>query len=529
LTFSNHPQKIEMDGIIYHYFLFWGDFMLGYWRPHAEYQEYLINNVLPIYIEDKARVEYYAKALSKLYIMDLDVLKPVLEPYYSHTGKPAKNQPEIFRSFVLMSELGEHSITAWVEKLKGDSLLCAMVGVAPSDVPEVGNHYDFIDRLWLENPEVAKNQRDSLHPFRRKPRKKLGKNQKQPPRHPGIIQKFVDLALEGKTFESRPEKLLQQILAKVAVIPSAEAGLLGDINNLAISGDGTCIISGGSPYGIKVCDCKSKGIYNCDCHRRFSDPQARHGWDSYHEQWFYGHCGYFLSVYNRDLNLDLPIFLRVVEAQRYDGVTAIVSLAEARKLYPVFTFESFFGDAAHDNYPTYQLLNAWNMKPFIPLNEKNKGNFRFPPPINVDENGTPICMAGFPMVNWGFQNDRCRIKWRCPLVLGKVDSCPCKDKCSASPYGRTVYSKPSWDLRIFTPVPRGSEEWKSEMKNRTSAERVNKRVLVDYGLENARARGKKRINWWLTVHSINIHLDARLKVSDFDFISILLNLARISA
>jgi len=39
----------------------------------------------------------------------------------------------------------------------------------------------------------------------------------------------------------------------------------------------------------------------------------------------------------------------------------------------------------------------------------------------------------------------------------------------------------------FTPVPRGSDEWKQEMKNRTSVERVNKRVLVDYGLEKARA------------------------------------------
>jgi hypothetical protein len=219
----------------------------------------------------------------------------------------------------------------------------------------------------------------------------------------------------------------------------------------------------------------------------------------------------------------------MVQAQRYDGVTAVIALAEARKLYPEFTFERFFGDGAHDNYATYQLLNAWEIKPFIPLNEKNKGNFRFAPPIDVDEKGTPICMAGFHMVNWGFQNDRCRIKWRCPLVVGKVDSCSCKDKCSTSAYGRTVYTKPSWDLRIFTPVPRGSEEWKSEMKNRTSVERVNKRILVDYGLEKAHARGKKRINWWLTVHSINIHLDARLKASKFSFISILEDLARKSA
>jgi len=220
--------------------------MLGYWRPHAEYQKFLINSILPVYLADKSRVEYYAKALSKLYILDLDVLKPVLEPYYSYTGKPAKNQPEIFRSFVLMSELGEHSITKWVEKLKADSLLCAMIGVSSSDVPDVGNHYDFLNRLWLENPQVSKAKKDSPKPFRCKPRKKLGKNQKQPPRHPGIIQKFVDLALAGKSFENRPERLLQQIFAEVGVRPSADAGLLGDTDKLAISGDGTCVNSGGS-------------------------------------------------------------------------------------------------------------------------------------------------------------------------------------------------------------------------------------------------------------------------------------------
>ena len=495
--------------------------MLGTWRSHAEYQSYLIENVLPIYASDRKRVEYYSTALSKLYILDLDTIKPLLEPLFSNTGTPSNQQPEIIRSFILMTELKEHSIPDWVDKLKSDALLCHMVGVSQDDVPGVGSHYDFIDRVWLENPDIEEKRRDSLHPFKRKPRKKLGKNQKQPPRHPGIIQKFVDLALQGKTFESRPEKLIQQIFAKVAVEPSAKKGLLGDTQKLATSGDGTCIETGSNPYGVKVCNCVENKIYNCDCWRKFSDPEARYGWDSYHEVWFYGHCGYFLSVYNRDLKCDLPIYLRMVQAQRFDGVSAIVALAEARKLYPQFTFERFYGDCAHDNYPTYQLLNDWHIKAIIPLNEKNKGNFKYQPSIEVDKNGRPICMGGFSMVPVEFQEDRCRIKNRCPLKLGKIDSCSCKDKCSTSDYGRTIYTKPEWDLRLFTAIPRGSYEWKEEMKNRTTSERVNKRILNDYKLEQTRARGKKRWCWWLTVDSINIHLDAQIKVSKFNFISIL--------
>ncbi|NPV27267.1 MAG: hypothetical protein HPY81_07470 [Firmicutes bacterium] len=125
---------------------------------------------------NKDRLSQYADILTKLYLLDLDRIKPLLDEVYSHTGVPSKLQPEIFRSFVLMSHLGELSISNWVAKLKSDSLLAIMIGVNPDVVPEVGNHYDFIDRLRLANPDNP--VQDSLHPFRRKPRKKLGKNQK---------------------------------------------------------------------------------------------------------------------------------------------------------------------------------------------------------------------------------------------------------------------------------------------------------------------------------------------------------------
>lgn len=59
------------------------------------------------------------------------------------------------------------------------------------------------------------------------------------------------------------------------------------------------------------------------------------------------------------------------------------------------------------------------------------------------------------------------------------------------------------------------------MKKRTASERVNKRLLNDYQLEQAKARGKKRWSWWVMIHSINIHLDARLKVSGFNFLKVL--------
>jgi len=225
---------------------------------------------------------------------------------------------------------------------------------------------------------------------------------------------------------------------------------------------------------------------------------------------YYGHCGYFLSVYNPTLKKDLPIYLRLVQAQRYDSVTAIVAMSETRKLYPTFNFDKFLGDGAHDNNPTYDLLHAWNMKAIIPLNKKGTGNLKYKPPIKIDENGVPICIADISMIYDYYDKVRHRIKWRCPYAKGKIQSCSCKEQCSPSDYGRTIYIKPKWDCRLFTAIPRSSKQWQLEMNKRTCSERVNKRILNDYNMEKAHARGKKRWSWWTTVHSTNIHLDAQL-------------------
>jgi len=495
--------------------------MLGTWRSNKEYQSYLLEKFLPFFESDPDNVLQYEKSLSKLYFLDLDPLQELLSPYYSTTGAPSKNQPELIRSFILMSDLGFHSITKWVKTLHRNEILCNMIGLSKYEVHKTASYYDLINRLWLQDPESEYEFNHALHPFKKKSSKKFGKNKKQPPRHPGVIQKLVDVALQGKTFESRPELLMQQVFAKIGVDPAAKDGLYGDTKKLTISGDGTCINSGGSSYGIKVCDCVKNGDFNCKCMRRFSDADARRGWDSYHEQWFYGHTEYILSVYNSDLKCDLPLYLRMVQAQRHDGVTGVVALAEARKLYPQFCFESFLGDGAHDNYATYQLLHEWGMKAFIPLNKKNKGNLKYPQSIEVNGNGVPICIANKEMIYDGFMKDRCRIKWRCPLAVGKICSCDFKEKCSPSAYGRCVYTKPEWDLRLFTSVPRGSDAWKLEMNKRTASERVNKRILNDYELESSHSRGKKRIFWWSLVHSINILSDARQKVSGFNFIDLL--------
>lgn len=73
-------------------------------------------------------------------------------------------------------------------------------------------------------------------------------------------------------------------------------------------------------------------------------------------------CGYFLVTNNEELKTDIPIYLRLVQAFRYDGVTAIVALSEARLLYPDFIFDKFIGDSAHDNILLIIFLMSGKLK-----------------------------------------------------------------------------------------------------------------------------------------------------------------------
>lgn len=62
------------------------------------------------------------------------------------------------------------------------------------------------------------------------------------------------------------------------------------------------------------------------------------------------------------------------------------------------------------------------------------------------------------MVYDWYDKGRSRIKYRCPLVKGKIKECPYKEDCSPSAYCCVIYVKPSDDLRLFTAIPRNNEK-----------------------------------------------------------------------
>jgi hypothetical protein len=485
-----------------------GLIMLAPCRSHKDYQQFVLTELKALALSRPDQIREYHTAISKMIILDLDPLIPILSSMYSSLGRPAEMQVEIFRSLILMNHLG-FSLNDWVEKLTFNPVLRVIAGFTLENMPKTSSYYDFINRI------VPMDETTALRAFKKKPKDKLKKGEKLPPKNPEITTKLVDMIIENeetfrKRLSRRPERFLQRIFARVSVDASIEMGLVQRVPS--VSGDGTCIKTGASPFGKKICNCKENGTYNCTCSRKFSDPSANWGWDSHKGVYFYGYTGYFISTCNKSLKLDLPLYIRLVQASRHDSVSAIFALAEFRELYPNLSIDTFISDSASDNYATYTLLNHWDINAVIALNEKNKGNFKFPPALRINDNGTPICPGGREMINNGFCPDRCRTKWRCPRVAGGLEPCDSCTSCSPSPYGRVIYTKPEWDLRLFTRIPRGSETWKDQMRQRTAAERINDRIMNDYKIENTLTRGKKRISFFTTLAAMNIHLDAQLKI-----------------
>lgn len=496
--------------------------MLKNWTSHAEYQQFIISNLSNLNKDFYNRILDLESSISKLYCLNLDILGEILKPYYSNTGRPAALQPEIFRSFSLMLFLKETSITNWVKKLNCDEFLAICIGCTVGKTPSLGAHYDFISRLWISDLASDRKRLKILRPYKKKPSKlkSPGRNKKLPNKKSGSVKRICDFFKKNRSFSLRAEKLLQHIFSLVAVKPSFDLNLIKQ-DNLTLAGDGTCVHCHSSYYGSKVCNCRENGIYDCKCARKLSDVDATWGWDSHENRWFYGFTLYALSSYNSEYKIDLPVYLRFVEASRHDSITGIVALAEFRELLPQFKISNYVLDSANDNYPTYELCSKWNINPFIDLNSKNKGNSKYPTSLSITEKGVPICIGGHEMIYNGFEKSRSRVKWRCPLACKKIESCSCTDQCSPSAYGRVIYTKPSWDLRLFTKIPRGSKQYKEIYKTRTCSERINNRILNDYKIHSLKIHGKKRYSFMTMISSINIHLDARIKAFGFSILNLL--------
>lgn len=496
---------------------------------HIQYKKFVKDHIIQLFINNEiTSIVKFASLIARFFIFNLDYLRELLIPTYNNPHHIPRDPVPILRSLLLMTLVKETSITNWVYQLKINKVYAIISGFKFNDIPGVGSFYDFIYRLTMVDKELKRKQRNRRKKFKRKPTKKLKKNEKLPPKHPFVVEKMVKRIM--KNLNNPPYlgdyRIIYQFFIHCVIEQSAKLGVLGDINNIFVSADGTHIKTGASSYGRKVCKCpkfivqNGKKVFNhCDCPRRFSDHFASWGWDSYREQYIYGYTFYELTAASSPY--DLPIFFIQAQAARHDSVLAPICSDLLRKMLPQkWTITKFLADSAHDNIPTYKLMDTFNYEPFIPLNDRNKDNLTYQA-CQVNDMGIPFCSCGEPMVYSGYCPDRMRIKWRCPLKakknFTKKKQCIENNFCTTSEYGRVVYTYPKINLRLFNKTPRGSEQWIKIYDKRTSSERSNKRKKIDYRIEQARVRSRQQ--WFVryTLAAICQHLDAWIKTSNINF------------
>ncbi len=200
--------------------------MIKYWQFMQDYKYFLTES--KVHFDSSERNQLHTelwKAWQKLRLFDTDKAMEFLLPFYSNTGRPAKNQPQILRSFILFfllfSEgLDKPSLTLWV------------------------------DRLWSA-PASDLYARDKLLPVSwntQKPDKPKGKKQKAQEATPKITEAIEKRLLDGKDIPFNFERRLQCFFYHAAVLPSIDSGLIPR-EHLTVSGDGTAVHTHSCPRG----------------------------------------------------------------------------------------------------------------------------------------------------------------------------------------------------------------------------------------------------------------------------------------
>ena len=201
--------------------------MIKYWQSMDEYHYFL--NEMKVHFDPSERARMHHELWipwQKLRSFDTDRAMRFLEPRYSQTGRPAINQPQILRSFILFFLLIAQcliplSLTLLTRRLKTDRVLAALIGCTTDFLPPLGSYYDFMDRLW-DDPDSDLYGRNKLLPASwksTKPQKPKGRKQKAPERRPKITEKLGKHLLEHKDIPLNYEASLQKLFYLAAVLP----------------------------------------------------------------------------------------------------------------------------------------------------------------------------------------------------------------------------------------------------------------------------------------------------------------------
>ena len=110
----------------------------------------------------------------------------------------------------------------------------------------------------------------------------------------------------------------------------------------------------------------------------------------------------------------------------------------------------------------------------------------------------PVSGVERKMAFYGFESDRCSLKFRCPAAVFGLNckgwaKCHSDAGCVSKGYGRVVRVPLEKDRRIFTPTPCGCASWKRAYRRRSAMERINSRIDNSFRFERHYIRGKAKM------------------------------------
>ena len=370
-------------------------------RTHCQYLEFVQTRRAAFEI----KVPHDATPLwCKFRHTDLSAAYPILARLYvSDQGRPARLPDDLLRAWLLMLECHITSVEIWVQRLREQPFYALLCGFEPDHVPGVGTFYDFQDRLLRLAAPVLDHECVPRH--RSEQRQASGtlrdKNNTAP--HAHILERLADRVL---THPVRPvifgqwrtklaalpvyQRTLQEVFYTVFVSTSVAQGLI-DLTDLHVAGDGTHLETWANAHGHKLCTCDNRAkarAEHCTCARRFHDPQASWGWDSYRERYVYGHGLYELTAYSLRHTCQRPLVINVLDNHRHDSVAYLAAMHEAVDLLG-FHIQTASLDKAHDALALYRLgVEHWH------LDESTASHVFGHPPERAQHGPLPICSSG---------------------------------------------------------------------------------------------------------------------------------------
>ena len=194
----------------------------------------------------------------------------------------------------------------------------------------------------------------------------------------------------------------------------------------------------------------------------------------------------------------------------HDARLLIPTLIDFFKSHPLINPKTFLGDAAFDSMGIYKTLlcgDSFNNnhfdKAFIPLNARSSIKSEYV----INEDGIPCCPndSTLLMKSEGITTTKAGIKkykFVCPKMIWDYNpqtqrahrKCTCENPCTDSKCGRMIYIYPEQDLRAYPGALRGTDEWNSTYKIRTTVERSINHFKDSFCLAGRKTQNEKTLH-----------------------------------